>query len=338
MLSKKKILIIIKISFISFICVLLYKMLDWKQVSETFLNVSIVYFVIVFSVHMGDKIIMGLKWNILLKLYNVNVPCYVPIIAYLKGRIFPIFTPSNIGIDVYKAYYLKKYNNSLSNIVSSIFIERFIGMLSSLAMISLMLPFAINLFDIPYKKTFVVLGYLLFFIITVFIIYIIPKGKNIKLKRHLKFLPVSSYEKINKFFFSLSLIKEKRAYILIYYFASIAEKALYGIAIYFCTRSLGLAEIDIMFIVAAAPLVSLLERLPISFSALGLREGLIVFLLKPYIKSSDISFSVSLVLRLAELLSILPSLILWIKRDPYNKYNDEIQSVTKGMSYIKKSA
>ncbi len=310
-------------------------MLNWKQIVQTFQNVSIGYFIVVFLLIIADKIIMGLKWNILLRLYDVKVPYYVPVIAYLKGRVFPVFTPSNIGIDVYKVYYVRKYNNSLSKIVSSIFIERFIGMLSSLAMISLMLSFSLRLFDIPYKEVLIGAGYFLFITITFFIFFIIPKGRSLQLTRKIKFLPVTFYRKINDFLSSLSLIKEKRIYILLYYLISVFEKVSYGLVIYFCSRSLGILDIDFLFIIAATPLVALLERIPISFSALGVREGLIVFLLKPYIESSELSFSVALVLRLAEILTILLSLILWVRRDRPAKYLNEIQSVGDEVSSLK---
>lgn len=338
MISKNKILLIVKITFIIFICTLLYRIFDWKQVGQAFQNVSIGYFLIVMIVIMGDKIIMGMKWNILLNLYNVSVPYYVPIIAYLKGMVFPLFIPSNVGIDIYKAYHLKKYDNSLSKIISSIVVERIIGILSSIAMISLMLPFSVRFFPTSHKNFLIISGYLLFLVITSFVVFIIPRGTSIRFPRKIKFLPAAFYNKIDKFLLSLSLIKDKKSHIIIYYFSSIIEKAFYGLAIFFSTRAIGFLEIDFFFIIAATPFLALLERIPISFCALGLREGLIVFLLKPYIESPELSFSVAIVLRSAEILAIFLSLFLWIKSDRSGKFQTEIHSVSeKALSITKRT-
>ena len=72
-----------------------------------------------------------------------------------------------------------------------------------------------------------------------------------------------------------------------------------------------------MFIVAVAPIVALLERLPISVSAIGVREGLIILLFSPFYDDITIPLTVSLILRAAEVVQILFFLLTWfVGRSP----------------------
>ena len=102
-----------------------------------------------------------------------------------------------------------------------------------------------------------------------------------------------------------------------YFILSIAEKTSYGLAVYFSARAIGLTEPGPLLIISIAPIVALLERLPISVSAIGIREGLFVILFSPFYDDLTIPLTISLVLRAAEMMQVLIFLLAWfIGRKP----------------------
>ena len=61
-------------------------------------------------------------------------------------------------------------------------------------------------------------------------------------------------------------MKQERRNVWYFYFLSIVEKIAYGSALYFSARAIGLTELDYIYVIAATPVLALLERLPISIS------------------------------------------------------------------------
>ena len=100
---------------------------------------------------------------------------------------------------------------------------------------------------------------------------------------------------------------------MVYYFASITEKLFYGTAIFLSARAVNIESVDYSYIIGATPLLALLERIPISFAAIGVREGLFVALFKPYFSDPAIPISIALVLRAVEIILIGLCFLLWIK-------------------------
>ena len=96
-----------------------------------------------------------------------------------------------------------------------------------------------------------------------------------------------------------------------YFALSIAEKTAYGLCVYFSARALGLTEPGPLLIIAIAPIVALLERLPVSMSGIGIREGLFVILFAPFYDDITIPITISLVFRAAQMTQILIFLMTW---------------------------
>jgi uncharacterized protein (TIRG00374 family) len=297
---------------------------------------------------------MGAKWNILLKVFDVYVPYTVPVIANLRAKVFQFFTPTSLTEDIYKVYYLKQTGAPVLKTVSSIFIERFLGAMSSLAIISLLLYFSTKKLNLklpelpelpelselselpklPEQVIIIGLGLLAFFVLCVFIYMLMRMASKTKARFKSRFIPGKVKTKLNEFIDILSHIKGRERKVWLYFLISIFEKIFYGSAVYFAARSLGLMQIEFLYIIAAMPLLALLERLPISIAAIGVREGLIVVLLAPYHLDPAIAIAVALVVRLGEMAMVLLCLFLWLgKHDPDN-YEQELLSVSDDITIL----
>jgi len=93
---------------------------------------------------------------------------------------------------------------------------------------------------------------------------------------------------------------------------STVEKISYGSAIYFSGLALGLSDVSYLFFIATTPLLALLERLPISISAIGIREGLFVILFAPFYHDATQAISVALVMRASEITQIILLAGVWL--------------------------
>ncbi len=310
------------------IAVILYSV-EIDEVKNLFLTISIPFFILTLSVCIFDQVTMGLKWNILLKAFKVRIPFHKPIIAYLRGKVFELFIPSIFGIDTYKSYYVKEKDARIIPIVSSIFVERFVGMLSSLAVISLLIHFTIKGLNLHYTMIISLGGLIVFFVILIFLYFSVNNVSQIIKINLPTYLPTKLKNYVNEFFVSLQGINGNKYNVFVYFIVSIFEKLFYGTAIYFSARAIGLHDVQYIYIISAAPFLSLLERLPISISAIGVKEGLYIILLKPYGIDVTSALTVALVLRSAEICYMLISSFFWIGEFARDTLKLDIKCVEK---------
>ncbi|MCP5004249.1 MAG: hypothetical protein GY941_09955, partial [Planctomycetes bacterium] len=76
------------------------------------------------------------------------------------------------------------------------------------------------------------------------------------------------------------------------------------------------------------------ERLPVSFSSIGFREGLFVGLLYPYYHDVSYSVSVALVLRAVDLIIVGISFIFWLTEQPSKWKQGELENIKREMQSV----
>ena len=101
--------------------------------------------------------------------------------------------------------------------------------------------------------------------------------------------------------------------------------------------ALGLNQIDYLYIIASTPLLALLERLPVSISAIGVKEGLYVVLLAPYHIDPAVAIAVALVSRLAEIVMVILCSFLWLGRHDPDNFKQGLLSVSDEISVLEDS-
>ncbi len=291
--------------------------IDVNQLFELMSNISVGGFIVVVIVVIFDQAFMGAKWNLLLRVFHVKVPFSVPVMAYLRGRIFTFIAPSSLGIDAYKLYCVRKYHKQSAPIVSSIIVERSFGMLSSIAIVLLLLPISIHAFEFAYKE-YIELISIIGFILLCLVLHFIQTHADLALKiRFPKFFPDKVHSLLYAFVSNIAKLKHGRLQVWVYFLLSITEKTSYGLAVYFSARAIGLSEPGLLLIIAIAPIVAALERLLIFISGIGIREGLFVLLFAPFYNDPTIPLAISLVFRAAEVMQVLVFWFTWfIGRDP----------------------
>lgn len=316
--SKKIFITFIKLVIISATCLFLLLNLNFTELYENIESISWPFFALVVFISFLDQVIIGLKWNILLAAFNVHVPWSAPVIAYLRGKFFKLTMPSTIGIDAYKIYYLHKYHSSPpTKVATTVVIERFFGAISSLLVISLLLYFSLPEF-LPNLSQYILymsVGGTVAILLCVYsIIYFAQYLKPLTLP---SWLPKFVIKGVNGITGNLQVIQKQSTKIWSFFIFSSLEKLSYGSAIYVAAIALGHQDIGFLYIIAATPLMALLERLPISISSIGLREGFIVLLLSPFDLSVTQAMSIALLIRFAEIIQLILLSGVWFTKKEF---------------------
>ncbi len=290
---------------------ILIQLIEIDQVISLFKGANLSWFSLAVGIIIFDQVFMGVKWNVLLRALNINVSVYIPVIAYLRGRAFKFIIPSTLGIDAYKAFYLKKYHNRTSDVVASIVVERFLGIISSVLIIAILLYFFIEPFNLPLDKQTWIFSIFCVLLALITLNWLVDHNNYLTDHRALKKLSPKIYKALHSALLTLDELKNKKNKLYLFLTLSVVEKIFFGAAIYCCARSLGVAEDSMTYIIAATPLLSLLERLPISISSIGLREGLFVGLFSPLGIDASQALSIALLLRATEITQVAVLIFIW---------------------------
>ena len=200
-------------------------------------------------------------------------------------------------------------------------------MLSSIAIVLLLLPFSIHAFEFAYKE-YIELISIIGFILLCLVLHIIQTHADLALKIHFpKFFPDKVHSLLYAFVSNIAKLKHGRSQVWLYFLLSITEKTSYGLAVYFSARAIGLSEPGLLLIITIAPIVAALERLPISISGIGIREGLFVLLFAPFYNDPTIPLTISLVFRAAEVMQVSVFWFTWFIGRDHQAIEEELRLV-----------
>jgi uncharacterized protein (TIRG00374 family) len=255
---------------------------------------------------------MPYKWNFLLKAKSINIPLISVIKVYFISNFLGFFMPPTVGQDAVRAYYISRRNHPLQDVISSILVERFIGILAILIFCLIGSSFFFifysgNDFDI---FRFAVINLLIFiFCLLGFFISLNRKvfSKTLKSKKpyFLRILPEKYFVKMLKLYESYVEYGKNKLVLTLFFILTCFEICLPVIRSYIITIALGV-DIPILYFFAFVPIILVLIRLPISFDGFGLHEGGFVFFLSLMGVANETGFTVGILNHLIFLVGILP--------------------------------
>jgi glycosyltransferase 2 family protein len=220
-----------------------------------------------------------LRWEILLRANNVYISKAFLFQSVFIGYFYSNIFPTNIGGDIYRGYDIHTNKNVPNDKnVSSIVVERFIGMLSGTIYLVISFFSVYRFFGITFVailSVLPVLGLLLFFILIrpdVFKINVIFKK--------IKFL--SKFEgRYNDFLKNFKDYKNKFRFILYSFIYSMVGQMVFFISYYMVSRYLKI-EISFFSFFFIIPVVIIVSNIPISIGGIGIRENTIFLLLSKF--------------------------------------------------------
>jgi uncharacterized protein (TIRG00374 family) len=105
----------------------------WNRLVEIFRQMNMGIFAAVLGIFIISQIIIGLRWWLLLRSQRIFIDFWAAVRLYLLGWFYNNFMPGSVGGDLLRAWYVTKHTPKKFEAVLSVFVDRVIGLLSTLA-------------------------------------------------------------------------------------------------------------------------------------------------------------------------------------------------------------
>ncbi|MEF8834906.1 MAG: lysylphosphatidylglycerol synthase transmembrane domain-containing protein [Candidatus Thermoplasmatota archaeon] len=305
--TKNKIKTIIKIIVsISLITYVIYSAGPYKILAEI-KGINILYFIVVIFITIIKIGVSAKKWQILLKAKGeIKNFLHVWRIYYI-GNFFNLFLPTNVGGDIVKAHKMSKVSENSIEAYSSVFMERFTGVIAIFALAIVATTLFFN--ELPYEILIII--YLIFLPLIILSFIMIWRDSFVQKFRGLinilfkSFNPFSIKEKLIKLYKSVNLYTKKKKTLGYALLISLVFHTMLILTNYILALSIGM-NIPLHYFFIFIPISAILLFLPISIRGFGVREVLYVYFFTQVGATTAQSVSLSF---LVQLLGIISSLI-----------------------------
>jgi hypothetical protein len=274
---KKLLVNLVKIGVTVVILYLIFKKFEigFDDILESFKH-NPGWFAVSFLMQVGAILFSILRWNVLLKGQDLNVPFAHIVKTFLVGRFLGTFTPTGVGLEAYKAYDIARYTGKTEASVSVVLIEKMIGTFFSLSLwVLVTLPFFIG--SIAAKFLIVFGAFFCVLLILALLLLFTPGVFNLILK--FQFPLKGKIEKpLHNLVEAFTIYSRKKS--------SLLSAILLGLVVYFfwfmtyyvnnLALGAGLALTDVLKV---GPLTQIATMIPLSIAGIGLREGAFMGLL-----------------------------------------------------------
>jgi uncharacterized protein (TIRG00374 family) len=305
MISKKRIYFLLRFLLSLFFIALIISRVNLEKVLALVPTIKLHFVLIGLIWLLIDRIIMSYRWDILLRAKGINISILSLIRLYFLASFWGAFLPSSVAPDVVKVYVAsKKHDANTSDVLSSVVVDRFIGVFS-LATVAF-LSFAVIFFSRRMQANANILAAILavLAIMAFFVLF-----DRLPLKKVSAFLHLSRkgtvWQFLAKFYNSCREYRGDRAAILRVFTVSFVNHIFSILIIYLLTVSLGL-QISVLHLFVFVPLVNFLIMIPISLGGLGIQEGAYVYFFSQVGVSTQEALTVALIFRALMITASLP--------------------------------
>lgn len=267
-------------------------------------QVKISFFVLVIVIDIIKVAISSKKWQVLLRAKEEVKGLFYVWKVYYIGKFFNLFLPTTVGGDVVKAHKMSRDSERSVEAYSSVFLERFTGLVAIL--ILALISTTLYIEELP---TGILL--LIYLVITPLIfgsVLLLLKKSLIRRFRFIydkifdTFNPLSIREKLTKLYNSINLYKHKKKALTFAIGISLLFHVLLILCNYILALSIGM-DIPIQYFFVFIPISSVLLFLPISIKGFGVREVIYVYFFTSAGASAASAVSLSFLVHLVGIIS-----------------------------------
>lgn len=278
---------------------------DWAGFVEVFSEARPLWLLLVLGVHVGDRIYMAAKWRYLLAGLRVKISYAEAVVHYFVGGLVGTALQWHLGGDLARAAQVGSRKDATALVSSSVVLEKLAGF-SALGMLAVFSALLLNTFHVYARwallipagaaclGAFAVLGW--------------SPLSEVLLSRIGSFasaLAVGRWkEKVAELSFPVARVRLFRRRYLLFFGLTLLEQFVAILGFFLLTRAFSV-PLSVPHILAFFPIVEFLSRLPVSPQALGIREGLFVFLLGIFGIGTGTAFALAIAGRLVSLAVLL---------------------------------
>jgi uncharacterized protein (TIRG00374 family) len=270
MIQKKTFLLALKIIISILLLAFIASKIDWAQALANLYRANYFLIFFVFLLILFERIQLTYKWNLLIRVRGISVGFWRLFIINSIGAFWGLFLPSSIGSDIAKSYYLIKNNSEKSVSISSVLVDRILGILALLLLcvISILVGGSlVSRFNIGFYVSLLLLIFLFF-------LYLFQKEKTSNfLQRILPKIKFKLFvEKIIKLHLSVLEYKKHPKTLLSAFFLTFIVNITRVLIFYVISLAFNI-PIPIIYFFIFIPILTVVIMIPISIGGLGVGEG-----------------------------------------------------------------
>jgi len=278
----------------------IFRKTDVEHVAYILTNIGMPSFLSVSAVYIISQVLSSTRWRMLM---TDRFPLRKLFSLYMIGAFFSTFLPGLIGGDAIRAYYLNKDAGKISSTLASVFMDRYVGFVSLMAIGIAAFPFSLGSFaGSPYTWLMPVI--FVSFVVASILFFSLQLGKRFRI--------------MTDFYDYFSLLRERKGTIASAFALSVIIQFMNFIMVIMLAWRMGL-PVSLLQLAVFLPIVVTISSLPISISGLGVREGAFVILLGLINIRPEAATSLSLSWFFSVVIGSLPGLAFYVFHDRERK-------------------
>ena len=267
---------IFKVLCTIFLLILLINQVDFSGLGNLPIQISLTWMVMAILMNIFALLAIVWRWKIIIDGMGVHKSFIDLFYVNLTSTFFGMFLPSSVGGDVSKMIMIAENASDREAAVSSVIIDRMIGMTVTIV------TGIISLFLLPsLRENRVILGSLVITLLIVLLFVFLILNRRIFWKT-INLIPVSIRkrfeESISKIDQSIAKLQNNLRTLISALIVSFLRQVAISVSFFCAGKSFGIsAEMAVYFVVI--PIVMAVTVLPISINGLGLQDNTMIFLL-----------------------------------------------------------
>jgi uncharacterized protein (TIRG00374 family) len=276
---KTKAILAIKISLTAGLLYYVSSLVDLNELKPLFARLDPSFIVVAVITHLGAFFIMSIRWWLILISSGKQIQYQKVFSAYYLGLFCNNFLPTAMGGDVVRIVKLKSEGFDLNQLIFSTLCDRIIGLLSIIIMGIIGLNFSVSIYESIGHNSLVLIN-----IISGMLFLLSLAALHSRLRNSIVnfiLIRIRLWSKLNNFLVyvhqNIEALKQSKILSKTILLSLISQLLI--IVTYYCiARSLHI-ELALFEFVLVVPVVAIFTSLPISVGGMGVREGIMVFLL-----------------------------------------------------------
>ncbi len=263
----------LKLAVTALLLFLLYRKVDGKSFGRLFADLDWRWPPLFFAIAFLNMWLSSVRWRLFLRADGVEVPVRKLFASHWIASFCNFFLPSNVGGDLYRIADIGAKSGSAVRGTASVFMDRLSGFLA-MSFLGFVFPLA-GLRFVPREHWPWLLVPVAFFVafLGIFVLFVFGQGL---LRRLLRIIPARPRERAlavaDRFLASISAYSRRPSVPLRAFAISLVFQFLVFVASWTVGRALRI-PVPFAWYCVFAPLVCILEALPVSINGMGLREA-----------------------------------------------------------------
>jgi uncharacterized protein (TIRG00374 family) len=287
-----------------------------NQVVEAMRSASAnyVYLLVALALYFGAITVGCVKWQILLKAQEIDVPLSSLLSYTFVGLFFGNFLPTNVGGDLVRGYDLARHTLLPAETAISVLVDRLVGLIAFVfvaVVMALLVVYSAGqaaLWEVAVAATIVLLALCVGFAVILSGRLRVQLGRLFNSALLSRLAPL--YDRLST---ALSAYRRSYGALAKAFLISILVLTIGSVVNYLIALSLG-GGISALHIFLFTPLITFVLLIPISIGGIGLNQSAYVFFFNLVGVPEEKSLSISLIMQAIIILASLPGGVLWWRK------------------------